>query len=1174
VAVARKANILAAPDRIAMNATRGRIPAAPLVRTVPPFVGRAEFLSALESCLGDVCVGRSRFVLVRGVPGVGKTRLVTEFCTRARARGLRVRQGRSYEDARLPYLPFAEGLFAEIIAAAGRGELATLSGDVETIDRALYGGGPSGRGTPDTESDRLRLFLAVSRVTAAWARFVPAVLVFDDVQWIDRPSLELLAHLTVAIADQATRDPVPLLIVVVYRDDELSEQARRMVARLERDERSMVVDVPGLDEREVETLLQALGLTQPSRQLSARLAESTSGNPLFLQETVHYLRLRGALRTQGGSLVTAGGGPGDLRLPEDVGAAIAARRDGLGDPCRKLLTLMSFLAPIPSLSVLETLSGMPAGAVEAGIDEAVAQRLLHRDGDEVRFAHPMIRHVFYSAPSTLARSAIHLHIAAALQGMPEVSETDVLTIAHHLVSAGPSAAPAEVIDWAGRAAERAFSIFAWTEAGRFYEAALAAADRLAGDAALPDGARATLHLAAAVAHYRAADVGPCYDQFDRAVAAFTRAGDPVGRAQALVGKARAGFTLSSVPYGAMIDTEPLEASLAVLGDGHPRLRASIAQTLSEAYWHGRRPAHAERMGRTALALAEDLGDDRLCSEANHALALAATQELRVREALALWERSLELARRSGDPWMVAWPLPRLPLALFWLGEIERSQALVGEADAELRTIQDWAEYSVTVAHRACLAALHGDLASVERLADETLTLAAHSHYPWGGVSALPALACARAQRGAWDEALKAIELLVEPGRVFDEPGAAMQFTAWIYRLLIGALRGGDAPVTPETAASVVRALGPGPPDMGAVAALCALVEIADRHGDPVLAEPAVPGLTLAYEGGVRLSHGWPFSIPRILGVAAALRGERDPALHHLTEAVELAGRIDAQPELGRAWLDCARVLGSGGSSAQQREAETLLRRAHALAARLDMLPLAAECVSTAAGLSLELPPVPHGVERQDRTTVRRRALARRDVIPPSPSTTRRALLAAATPTRVTADALRVLMFTDMVGSTALLQELGDQRAQELLRAHNRMIRDQLARNGGTEIKHTGDGMLASFGGAAPAIECALAIQAAFATGDHLLAARPVRVRIGINAGQPLAEEGDLFGAAVNLAARICGRAEAGEVLVSDLVRQLAAGASVRFTRPRRLSLKGFPGRHRVYTVEWPQSSTS
>src|SRR5262249_53574743 len=193
------------------------------------------------------------------------------------------------------------------------------------------------------------------------------------------------------------------------------------------------------------------------------------------------------------------------------------------------------------------------------------------------------------------------------------------------------------------------------------------------------------------------------------------------------------------------------------------------------------------------------------------------------------------------------------------------------------------------------------------------------------------------------------------GRRFGERGSAMQFNAWVYRGLIGALRGDAATVTAETATSMVGALGPGAPEMGAITALCALVEIADRRSDPAIAEPAVPGLTLAHERGVQLSYGWPFSISRSLGIAAALRGDRRRARGPPAAAGALATRVDAQPELGRAWLDTARLLGAGGDHTERREAASLLRRAHALATRLDMVPLAAQCVSTAAALALELP---------------------------------------------------------------------------------------------------------------------------------------------------------------------------------------------------------------------------
>jgi len=114
-----------------------------------------------------------------------------------------------------------------------------------------------------------------------------------------------------------------------------------------------------------------------------------------------------------------------------------------------------------------------------------------------------------------------------------------------------------------------------------------------------------------------------------------------------------------------------------------------------------------------------------------------------------------------------------------------------------------------------------------------------------------------------------------------------------------------------------------------------------------------------------------------------------------------------------------------------------------------------------------------------------------------------------------AGGLATILFTDIVSSTEMTQRLGDAKAQELLRAHNAIVRDALAARGGTEIKHTGDGIMASFPTASGALECALAIQRGVATrGDASLA-----VHVGVNAGEPVAEESDLFGTAVQLASR-------------------------------------------------------
>jgi class 3 adenylate cyclase len=150
-----------------------------------------------------------------------------------------------------------------------------------------------------------------------------------------------------------------------------------------------------------------------------------------------------------------------------------------------------------------------------------------------------------------------------------------------------------------------------------------------------------------------------------------------------------------------------------------------------------------------------------------------------------------------------------------------------------------------------------------------------------------------------------------------------------------------------------------------------------------------------------------------------------------------------------------------------------------------------------------------------------------------------------------------VMFTDIEGSTSLTHRLGDEGAQRLLREHNETVRRALDSYHGKEIKHTGDGIMASFFSASRAVGCALNIQEAFEKRNGINPEDAVRVRIGLNAGEPIAEGNDLFGTSVQLARRICDRADPGQVLVSDVVRQLVAGKGFSFQQVGAEILKGF-----------------
>ncbi len=160
--------------------------------------------------------------------------------------------------------------------------------------------------------------------------------------------------------------------------------------------------------------------------------------------------------------------------------------------------------------------------------------------------------------------------------------------------------------------------------------------------------------------------------------------------------------------------------------------------------------------------------------------------------------------------------------------------------------------------------------------------------------------------------------------------------------------------------------------------------------------------------------------------------------------------------------------------------------------------------------------------------------------------------------------VRTVLFTDLVGHTEMMQRLGDDRGRDVLREHERITRKVLNANGGTELKTMGDGFMASFGSVTKAVECAIALQRAFASHEG----EPLSVRVGLNAGEPIEEDGDLFGATVILASRIAAKADGGEILVADTVRGLCSGKGFLFADRGEFVAKGIEEPVRISEVSW------
>ena len=166
--------------------------------------------------------------------------------------------------------------------------------------------------------------------------------------------------------------------------------------------------------------------------------------------------------------------------------------------------------------------------------------------------------------------------------------------------------------------------------------------------------------------------------------------------------------------------------------------------------------------------------------------------------------------------------------------------------------------------------------------------------------------------------------------------------------------------------------------------------------------------------------------------------------------------------------------------------------------------------------------------------------------------------------------VRTILFTDVVNSTTLTQSLGDEAALAILGVHDTIVRDALSASGGREIKHTGDGIMASFVSAAAAVRCAIKIQRELDKHAEANPKRCLKVRVGAAVGEPVEQHNDLFGSTVQLAARLCAHAQPEQILVSNAIAELCLGKGLLFEDVGDVMLKGFNSPVRAHAAAWRQ----
>jgi class 3 adenylate cyclase len=166
--------------------------------------------------------------------------------------------------------------------------------------------------------------------------------------------------------------------------------------------------------------------------------------------------------------------------------------------------------------------------------------------------------------------------------------------------------------------------------------------------------------------------------------------------------------------------------------------------------------------------------------------------------------------------------------------------------------------------------------------------------------------------------------------------------------------------------------------------------------------------------------------------------------------------------------------------------------------------------------------------------------------------------------------IRTVLFTDVVNSTSLTQLLGDEAALAILGVHDAIVRDALSDLGGREIKHTGDGIMASFVSVAAAVRCAIQIQRELEKHAQNNSKHALKVRVGAAVGEPVEQNNDLFGSTVQLAARLCAHAQPEQILVSNAIAELCLGKGLSFEDLGEVTLKGFDSPVRAHAAAWRQ----
>lgn len=461
------------------------------------FVGRQAEVAALRTALEGALSGDGGLVMVAGPSGVGKSRISVELATYATLRRCQVLWGRCYEGSGAPaYWPWVQAIRAYVRAHDPqklKAELGTRGAAVAEIvteisDRIPGLEKPVGIDSP--EAARFRLFDSLSAFLQSASKAQPLLIILDDLQWADKPSLLLLEFLA------RESEHARMLILGTYRNDGLSRQhpLTEMLGGLNRERLFHRIELAGLDQSEVIRFIEMSTGTTPPADLGEAVFRRTDGNPMFVSEVVKLLVQDGAFARGG----TRERRAWTVRIPNGVREVVGRRLNMLSSECNETLLVAAALGREFTLSqVGSVIEGVTPDGILVHIEEAVAARVLDEaagTAETFRFANSLVREALLGDLSVARRARLHARVALSLEkAYADRPGGPVAQLAEHFEAAISVLGPDKVIKYSLAAGERALARLAHEEAlEHFQRAAKAKSGRPANGTQSVEGAHQEL----------------------------------------------------------------------------------------------------------------------------------------------------------------------------------------------------------------------------------------------------------------------------------------------------------------------------------------------------------------------------------------------------------------------------------------------------------------------------------------------------------------------------------------------------------------------------------------------------------------------------------------------------------------------------------------------------------